>query len=112
MSLNVVVEGQTEERFVKHLLAPYLSERGVYAVARVVKTGRKRRHDVRGGLLTYVHLKNDLGRWMREQPGYGACFSPMIDLYGLPDDFPGGSAARQTTDPRLFEEARRGRQAQ
>jgi len=99
MRLNLVVEGQSEERFVKQVVAPYLSGRGVYAVARAVKTGRKRGRDVRGGLLKYVHLKNDLQTWMREQRAGNVRFSTMIDLYGLPNDFPGQPEAGRTADP-------------
>jgi hypothetical protein len=40
--LNVVVEGQTEETFVRDVLAPYWGALGIFAVARCVQTGRKR----------------------------------------------------------------------
>ncbi len=41
--LHITAEGQTEERFVKDVLAPYLGERGVWVDARCVLTGRNNR---------------------------------------------------------------------
>ena len=38
--LGISVEGQTEERFVKDLLAPHLEARGVYAIPIIVATSR------------------------------------------------------------------------
>lgn len=40
-SLFVLVEGQTEEAFVKSVLAPHLAERGVFSHAIVVTTSRE-----------------------------------------------------------------------
>lgn len=40
-SLFVLVEGQTEEAFVKTVLTPHLAERGVFSHAIVVTTSRE-----------------------------------------------------------------------
>ena len=40
--LNIIGEGSTEESFVRLVLAPFLGEHGVYAVARSVETSRRR----------------------------------------------------------------------
>lgn len=49
--LHITAEGQTEERFVKQCLAPYLGARAVWADARCVLTSRNNRigAEYRGG---------------------------------------------------------------
>jgi len=88
-SLNLVVEGQTEETFVRDVLRPYLAARGVTCRARCVETARKHGKIYRGGLTDYSKLKRDLMRWIREDRRPEAYFSTMIDLYAIPADFPG-----------------------
>ena len=88
--LNLLVEGQTEETFVKRVLVPHLAQLGVYATPRLLATRSKaasRRH--KGGLLRFGQFRSDLSNWMKEDRGRDARFSSMIDLYALPDDFPG-----------------------
>ena len=87
--LNFVVEGQTEETFVKQVLAPHLANRSIWAAARCVQTGRKRNIKHRGGVLRYAQARGDITRWMREQSGSGVRFTTMFDLFRLPPDFPG-----------------------
>ena len=104
--LNLVVEGQTEEAFVRELLARHLAQYHVSCVARCVETGREGRHIFRGGVTTYQKLKADLNRWMREDDNRDAHFSTMIDLYGLPSDFPQIDELEASTDyPNALEEA-------
>lgn len=96
MRLNITVEGQTEETFVRAVLAPYLGRYGVFAVARRVLTGtgcspfdRGRRYEFRGGMQDYAKPKRDIALWMRQERGCDVRFSTMFDLYGLPQDWPG-----------------------
>jgi len=88
--VNMIVEGQTEEAFVKEVLAPYLSERDVFPVARRVTTSRKRR--ARGGMTSYGRAKKDIEIWLRQDTE--AYCTTMFDLYGLPTDFPGYEETR------------------
>lgn len=85
--VHLIVEGQTEETFIKTLLAPYLGKFGVYVDARCVETGRKGAMRFRGGMTSYVKAKNDIKTWMLEDSA--ARISTMFDLYRLPKDFPG-----------------------
>ncbi|WP_069471729.1 DUF4276 family protein [Candidatus Marithrix sp. Canyon 246] len=39
--INIVVEGHSEEQFVRDILGEYLAPKGIYIYARRVKTGRK-----------------------------------------------------------------------
>ncbi len=117
--LNVVVEGQTEETFVREMLAPHLGNYDVFARVRAVLTSRDRRHrdgvttitEYRGGLRAYGQVQGDLQRWLREDQNEDARFTTMLDLYALPTDFPGYAEASGKTDPyertRVLEEALR-----
>lgn len=97
--LNFVVEGQTEEAFVKKVLAPYLGTRSIWANARSVQTSRKRNIKHRGGVVRYAQAQHDITRWMREQSGPDVRFTTMFDLFRLPWDFPSNEAPTPV-DPR------------
>lgn len=83
--VNCVVEGQTEETFVKRVLSEYLATRGIFIVGRSVVTSRSKR--MRGGMTSYARAKGDILNWLRsDTTAYVTC---MFDIYGLPADFPG-----------------------
>ncbi len=84
--LNIIVEGQTEETFVRDLLAPHLGLHQVFVWARSVETGRRKQRIYRGGLVSYAKAKQDIRRWLAQDPQ--ALVSTMFDYYALPDDFP------------------------
>jgi len=89
--LHVIVEGQTEEGFVKRVLAPHLQRHSVYANVILVpnKPGaRLRKH--RGGIGSFAAPREIIKRKL-----YGdttAYTTTMFDYYGLPKDFPGLSS--------------------
>ena len=97
--LNFVVEGQTEEAFVKKVLAPHLGNLSIWANARSVQTSRKRNIKHRGGIVRYAQAHHDIARWMREQSGPDVRFTTMFDLFRLPRDFPSNEAPTPV-DPR------------
>ncbi len=97
--LHAVVEGQTEETFMRDVLAPVLGEHSVFADVHRVTTGRRGPRTYRGGLLNYSHLRRDLILWMKEDQQPESWFTTMIDLYGLPPDFPGYEESRSISDP-------------
>lgn len=86
--LYVLVEGQTEEEFVKRVVAPHLLELQLATFAIVVETSRDRSGRKRRGGGHWKHWFRDLMRLTRQQVGPGCRFSTMFDLYGLPADFP------------------------
>lgn len=86
--LNIIVEGHTEERFVKEVLAVHLAQFQVYAVARKVETSRHGKKIFKGGMTTYQKLKKDCLRWISHDKGSNVRFTSMVDLYALPKDFP------------------------
>lgn len=97
--LNLVVEGQTEEMFVNKVLRTHLAAHGVQARPRLIFTGRKYGRTFRGGVTRYGNFKWDLMLWMREDSDHRSHFTTMLDLYGLPGDFPGQLKARKAHDP-------------
>ncbi len=102
MRLHMTVEGQTEQAFASQILTPHLARYGVM-LGRPRLTGpvsRRRGRVPRGGLLrTFVHALADMTRWLREDRGEDVRFTMMVDLYGLPNDFPGYDRAMGQSDP-------------
>ncbi len=87
--LYVLVEGQTEEEFVRTILGPHLQAYGVWTYTYIVETSRDAFGRKRRGGGHWKHWLRDLRRLTGEQSGGDARFTTMFDLYGLPDDFPG-----------------------
>jgi Domain of unknown function (DUF4276) len=97
--LHLVVEGQTEETFVRDVLAPELGQHSIAADVHRITTGRRRDRSFRGGFVKYDHLQNDLALWMKQDRHGDAWFSTMVDLYHMPSDFPGWERSRMIPDP-------------
>jgi len=95
--LNIVVEGPTEETFVRDVLAPYWGEKEIFAIARSVETGRRRGRVFRGGVQNYEKMQRDVLNWIRQQRD--TYCTTMFDLYRLPRNFPG----KNSIDPNLHD---------
>lgn len=91
--LIVVVEGQSEEAFVKEVLRPHLDPLGVYTSVTIVGkiVGQKRGHGRRGGG-HFRHWSEDIARILGGDRSPALRVTTLFDLYGLPDDFPGLAA--------------------
>jgi len=95
----LLVEGQTEERFVKTLLAPHFQERNAAVVPTILVTKFvKDGPNFKGGVSSYSRFRTDLRRLLHDS---GALVSTILDYYGLPADFPG-----MTTRPNAAPRAR------
>lgn len=81
--VNVLVEGQTEETFVRELLAPHLVPYQVYLTPRIIETSKGHR----GGVVSYGKIEHQLRLWCRQDSA--ATVTTLLDIYGLPPDFPG-----------------------
>lgn len=91
--VHVLAEGQTEETFIRDVLAPYLATKGVYPFATLVKTKRvKDGPDFKGGITSYRQVKNDITLLLRDTNAVAV--TTMIDFYGLPSGFPRGAQPR------------------
>lgn len=97
--LNFIVEGQTEEAFVNQILKPHLRHLSIGVSARVVTTSKQRGAKYRGGLSTYAKARRDITLWTKQDRNKDVRFTTMFDLYGLPTDFPGYTAAAEKDDP-------------
>ena len=97
--LNFIVEGQTEEAFVRRILRLHLAEANVFAAVRCVMTSRRRGFKHRGGIRKYAQARRDVTNWMSEDRNSDVRFTTMFDLYGLPQDFPGYENASRAGDP-------------
>ena len=93
----VLVEGQTEERFVKDILQSHLLSHGVFPIPKIVTTKRtKQGPDFKGGVSNYAKVDQDLRRLMGDTNA--AAVTTLFDYYGLPNDFP-GIATRPQASP-------------
>jgi hypothetical protein len=96
--LHLIVEGQTEETFVRDVLTPHLANYTVFSDVRCIDGSRRRGH--RGGVGRNYHpIRRDIQRWLREDQRPDARFSTLFDLYGLPSDIPATDQVRQMADP-------------
>lgn len=105
IQLYIIVEGDTEERFVNDTIAPHLLlHRGICASAsKVVTRGRRGQPGTQGGGRLYEHWRDDLQSWIKQQQRRPhTWFTTMLDLYGLAqfrDGFPGYAENSQVADP-------------
>jgi len=87
----ILVEGQTEERFVKDVLAPAFFERELFFHATILVTKRvKAGPNFKGGVTNFAKFNNDARRLLNSAGG--ALVTTMLDYYRLPSDFPGMSS--------------------
>jgi len=97
-TLLILVEGQTEARFVAEVLRDHLMTRGVFPSATILET--KRMGDgtrFKGGVSSWRKIESHLRRLLGDTSVAGV--TTVLDYYGLPDDVPGMSS-RPTGPPR------------
>ncbi len=83
----ILVEGQTEETFVRDILAPYLWDFGVFCTPTLATTKRvKSGPNFTGGIVSYGKLKFDISRLFRDKDA--ALITTMIDYYGFSSRVP------------------------
>lgn len=80
--VNVFVEGQTEETFVRDVLAPYFVPQQIFLNPILVLTSPGHK----GGIVSYGKVKHQITRLcQQDQTAY---LTTLIDYYGLPNNFP------------------------
>lgn len=96
--LLILVEGQSEEIFVKKILASHLADHGVFVEPIVLWTKRLTAGGgYRGGVSNWNQIRNNLLRLTYDTDAWT---TTLIDFYGLPDDVPGYHEARLPGNPR------------
>jgi len=89
----VVAEGQTEETFVRDVLAPELAPGMIFLSARLVGTSPTQG----GGALSYPRVQRYLRNTLRERSD--TYVTTFFDLYRLDTGFPGADEAAVLRDP-------------
>lgn len=87
MRLYILCEGQTEERFVNELLAPYLLPLSIFVTPIICETKRTAGKKYKGGVSKYSKIKAELEILCKGDPT--AFVTTMLDYYKLPSDTPG-----------------------
>lgn len=88
----VVCEGQTEEEFVLHLLAPGFYGMGLNLVPEMIETSPGHK----GGALSYDRVKRHLRNTLRQNSA--PVVTTLFDLYRLDSGFPGFHASLAQPD--------------
>lgn len=83
----ILVEGQTEERFVKDVLAPHFHNRQLFFFPTILVTKRvKDGPSFKGGVTNFPKFQNDVQRLLGSA---STLVTTLLDYYRLPGDFPG-----------------------
>ena len=84
--INILVEGQTEETFVRDSLVDYFSRQEIFIKPIILHTSKKGK----GGVSSYLKIQNQVNKLCA---GDTSCYvTTLIDYYGLKPDFPGKTA--------------------
>lgn len=81
--IHILVEGQTEETFVRDVLSPYFALNNKNLTWTIVETSRGHR----GGVTSYAKIKPQIDRACKQSSN--PYVTTMFDLFRLPNDFPG-----------------------
>lgn len=76
LEVVVLVEGQTEQKFVNDVLAPYMAVKGIYMIPIIIsKKGQK------GGDVKFQRVKTDICNHLKQRNN--TIISTFVDYYGL-----------------------------
>ncbi len=77
-----IVEGKTEEIFIKDILQPHLAAMDVFITPIIVsKPGQK------GGDVKFARVRNDVERYLKQRSD--TYLTLLVDYYGIKSDWPG-----------------------
>ena len=89
--LFIVVEGQTEQEFIKSTLSPYLNGKGIFSVTPIlIKTSKHGK----GGHVNAIHLTNTIFGLLKETQDTQILVTTFIDLFRIPSNMPGYEKAQ------------------
>lgn len=86
VKIIVIAEGQSEEIFIKNVIAPELKKLSIFAKPILIQTSR----DCSGGAITFDRFKVNARNNLRQYDD--AYITTFLDLYGLDGNFPGFSS--------------------
>lgn len=85
MRIYAVVEGDSEERFLKNEVAEYLGIRGIsLSPMKILRGGGGR-----GGGSTWPPWNRHITNLLKQHSGHDVRVTTMLDLYAIPKDTPG-----------------------
>lgn len=87
----VVCEGQTEETFIRNVIAPILAYQQIYLIARLIPTSKTSK----GGALTYERVRKFIINSLKEDFVFVTTF---FDLYALDNHFPNFTESQKQID--------------
>lgn len=108
--LYVFCEGPTEQGFCAQALHPHLFHPGE-GLVHTIRTAHSKHHGIvsRGGIGKYSPLRRDILNTLKMHRRPRVFFTTMIDLYGLPKDFPGkADHTRDAVNPTPYVQALEG----
>jgi hypothetical protein len=88
----VIAEGQTEEKFIKQVVAPALRHLQVYVKPQMLNTSQ----NAKGGAVTFDRLKFYARNTLKQHTD--AVLSTFLDLYALDTTFPAFEEAKRKSD--------------
>lgn len=95
MTLDILVEGQSEAQFAWRLLVPHLQNYGIHSRVTIVGSAHAHKRSKRGksgshlGGGVFKTWKRDFERLLKRTSDNDYRLTTLFDLYGLPTDFPG-----------------------
>jgi hypothetical protein len=82
IEIFIIVEGQTEQTFVRDVLAPQIATKGIYLYSALIgKSGHK------GGNIRFDRVKKDIGHFLRQRND--TYISTMFDYFRIDSKWPG-----------------------
>lgn len=87
--IHIVVEGSSEESFVRDVLTPHFAKLNKFISVRRIQTGwdSMGNRPAKGGLLKYRKFRNDVMRWIESDNNRpNTYYTSFIDLYAFPVD--------------------------
>lgn len=81
----IVVEGQTEEAFVKEVLLPHLNDHEVYNVIPIIIHTNTKHY--KGGFVNYAHLRNDIQSLLKSEER-DVFVTTFVDFFRIPNTIP------------------------
>lgn len=89
--IYAVVEGPTEQQFIREVLAPYLAHKQIFLHAAIL-----RKPGQNGGDVKFSRALNDIGKFLKQRRDTQVTL--MVDYYGIRSDWPGyAESKRQPT---------------
>lgn len=98
ITVEVVVEGPTENRFIKQLLAPYWGTRNIFVNAPIIRTKVDEQHGkvYKGGDIRFERMKRQIENFLKQRKD--VIVASFVDFYGI-KEWPGLELIQKTNTP-------------